>query len=308
MFKIADLHVDTLCPLTDRGLSFDNTQTMLNLSTMKKGNVQFQIFACFTLPDKPYERVNQLIDTYDLMLRDNKKFVPTLTKDDFAKDGIHTMISIEEGMALEGKMERLIEFYNRGVRLITLTWNYPNEIGFPNNPKENIPNVTDGLTEFGRQLVEKMNELGVAIDISHLGDKCALEVLNMSKKPVIASHSGARAVCNHVRNLTDEMILLLIKNGGFMGINFCKDFLTKRDEATIDDIIKHINHVRDLGGIDNVGFGSDYDGISNKNIEMKDASFFQEIANRLLAEGYSRGEVEKICYLNAINVFKRILK
>lgn len=305
--KIADLHCDTLCTLTDNMLEIDNKVSMVNLDNLN--NMCLETFACFaSYPDNPYQRVNNLLKTYHKMLETNPTFVPVLNKADLAKPGLKTLLSVEEGGALMGDFTVLDEFYQQGVRLITLTWNYKNEIASPNNVKENIPNLQDGLTPFGVNLIKKMNELGIVIDISHLGDKGALEVLNLSQKPVIASHSNARSVCNHVRNLTDEMIKLIIQKKGFIGINFCKDFLTDKDEALVSDIIKHIDYIKSLGGIDVVGFGSDFDGISNDNIEMKDPSFFKAILAALYEHGYTEEETLKIAYKNAFDVLERILK
>lgn len=306
---IGDLHCDTLCTLRDKKLSLDNNISMVNLNTLEDGYVKLQDFACFAIyTNEPYKRVCDLIETYNQMHLDNKSLTKVLSKEDLSKDGILTLLSIEEGGALEGKMERLYEFYKAGVRLITLTWNFPNEIGYPNDVKANIANTRDGLTDFGKALVKEMNKLGVVVDISHLGDKGALEVLDISTKPVVASHSGARSIAGHVRNLTDEMILKLIKNRGFIGINFCHDFLTDEErDATINDVVKHINHIKALGGILNVGFGSDFDGISNQNIEMKNPSFFPCIMEELRKNGYSEEELELIGYKNIFRVLNENL-
>lgn len=307
---IVDLHCDTLCSLLDNNLALDNDVTMINRNTLTEGNVFLQDFACFALYNKnPYQRVKNLIGQYHKMLSLNKDIIPVLSSKDLDGKNIHSILSIEEGGALEGKIERLYEFYQDGVRLITLTWNFKNEIGSPNNVRENIPNTVDGLTDFGVSLVEEMNKLGVIIDISHLGDKSVLEVFKLTKKPIVASHSGARAICNHVRNLPDELIKLMIQNNGFIGINFCKAFLNDHEEfAGIDDVINHIDYIKSLGGIDVIGFGSDFDGISNKDIEIKNPSFFSKIIERLKEKGYTDLEIDKISHLNALRVIKANLE
>ncbi len=305
--KIADMHCDTLCLLKDNNLSINNNQTMVNLSNFD--NLILQNFACFALyTENPYKRVCDLIETYNKILKENNSIIPVLTKCDLDKPGFHALLSIEEGGALEGKIERLDEFFSKGVRLITLTWNFKNEIGSPNNTRENIANNIDGLTNFGRELIKRMNDLGIVIDISHLGDASTLEVLALSTKPVVASHSGVRSICSSVRNLTDEMIKLLIQKRGFIGINFCKYFLNReKEEATIEDVIDHIDYIVKLGGIDVVGFGSDFDGISNHNIEMKNPSFFTKIIEALKSRGYTEEQIAKISYLNAFRVLNEVL-
>ena len=167
------------------------------------------------------------------------------------------------------------------------------------------PNTTDGLTEFGIEVVKEMNRLGMVIDCSHLGDKGFYDVINYSTKPIVCSHSCARSVCNHVRNMTDDMLLKLKANGGVVGINYCNSFI-KEDKtlATVGDVVKHINYIKDLIGIDYIGLGSDFDGIGNSDIELKDASMMNLLINELEKEGYSKEDIDKICYKNVLRVFK----
>ena len=147
------------------------------------------------------------------------------------------------------------------------------------------------------------------IDCSHLGDKGFYDVINLSSKPIVCSHSCARSVCNHVRNMTDDMLLKLKENRGVVGINYCHAFV-KEDESisTAKDLVNHINHIRDLIGIDYIGLGSDFDGISNENIEIKDASMMGLLIDELRLQGYSEEDIDKICYKNVLRVFKENFK
>ncbi len=143
------------------------------------------------------------------------------------------LLTLEEGAVCEGSMEKLHAFYDRGVRMMTLTWNFPNEIGFPNihmpenggEPDFTVPETERGLTEFGFDLIEEMQRIGMIVDVSHLSDAGFYDVASHAKKPFVASHSDARSVCRAVRNLTDDMIRTLAEKGGVTGLNYCADFL-----------------------------------------------------------------------------------
>ena len=157
-----------------------------------------------------------------------------------------------------------------------------------------------------------MEKIGMIIDVSHLSDGGFWDVINHTTKPFVASHSNARSVCNHVRNMSDDMILALAKRGGVMGINYFADFLEvpPADKtgfmSTVDNMVKHINYIKNLAGIDVIGLGSDFDGIS-QNLEMKDCSMLSMLENRLKEEGYTTEEIEKIFYKNVLRVFKEVL-
>ena len=233
------------------------------------------------------------------------------------KDGKMTaLLTIEEGGVCLGNIEFLRNFYRLGVRMMTLTWNFKNEIATPNidyfaidrdkvRGADVLPNVTDGLTEFGIEVVKEMNKLGMVIDCSHLGDKGFYDVIKYSTKPIVCSHSCSRSVCNHPRNMTDDMLFKLKENGGVVGINYCQGFIkSEKTLATIKDVVKHIVYIKDLIGIDYIGLGSDFDGISNENIELKDASMMGRLIDELRAQGFSEDDIDKICYKNVLRVFK----
>jgi membrane dipeptidase len=190
-----------------------------------------------------------------------------------------------------------------GVRLITLTWNFPNEIGFPNCQNEYM---NKGLTEFGKEVVYEMNKLGMVIDVSHLSDGGFYDVANLSSKPFVASHSNSRSIRSHTRNLTDDMIRTLAEKGGVTGINFCAAFLGSSRDGRIDDMVEHIKHLRNIGGIDVIALGSDFDGIGN-DVEIKDSSEMNKLAYELSKQGFNDDEIEKIFFKNALRVIKEVL-
>ena len=330
--KVLDMHCDTISALMGTDDNLRKSNNMIDLEKLQKGDYLLQCFAMFVpYVNKdienysPFEYCNKMIDRYYLELDKNKDLIrPAFTYQDILdnmKDNKMTaLLTIEEGGVCLGNIEFLRNFYRLGVRMMTLTWNYKNEIASPNidyfkvdqsklKRSEYPVNTTDGLTEFGIQVVKEMNKLGMVIDCSHMGDKGFYDVIKYTTKPIVCSHSCSRSVCFHPRNMTDDMLLKLKENGGVVGINYAHNF-TRFDEefATIKDVVKHINYIRDLIGIDYIGLGSDFDGISNKNIELKDASMMNQLFDELRSQGYSEEDIEKICYKNVMRVFKANLK
>ena len=327
--RIVDMHCDTIMALMGNDKELRQSDNMIDLNKLQKGDYLLQCFAMF-VPYKsrnnddhysPFEMCNKMIDRYYQELAKNEDLIkPAFTSEDIEKNikekKMTALLTIEEGGVCLGNIEFLRNFYRLGVRMMTLTWNFKNEIATPNIDylsitREQIknegvkPNTTDGLTEFGIEVVKEMNRLGMVIDCSHLGDKGFYDVINYSTKPIVCSHSCARSVCNHGRNMTDDKLLKLKANGGVVGINYCNSFI-KEDKtlATVGDVVKHINYIKDLIGIDYIGLGSDFDGIGNSDIELKDASMMNLLINELEKEGYSEEDIDKICYKNVLRVFK----
>lgn len=321
--KFIDMHSDTISILMENNNSLLDSDSMININKLKQADYLLQCFACFVnltskqVDNKPYEYCNKMIDRYQNEINKYPTIIkPIYTYSDIEKNIkdniISSMLTIEEGGVLEGKIENLLHFYKRGVRMLTLTWNYKNEIASPNmdfyNPEtvnQTKPNISEGLTDFGIEVVKKMNELGMVIDCSHAGDKTFYDVIIYSTKPIVCSHSCSRSVCNHVRNMSDDMLIKLKENGGVVGINFCHDFIKEEDsEATIKDVVKHIIHIRDVIGIDYIGLGSDFDGIGNENIELKDATYMPRLVEELERNNFSKLDIDKITHLNVLRVFK----
>ena len=294
----------------------------IDVLKMSKGEYLMQTFAVFIPLHKvntPFETTKKYIELFKSEIKKNSHVISQVTtyqelQNNKALKKMSALLSIEEGGAIEGDLEKLEYFYSLGVRMMTLTWNFPNEIGYPNINMTNktkvnirIPNTVDGLTPFGKEVVKKMNELGMIIDVSHLSDAGFYDVINLSTKPIVCSHSNSRKICKVSRNLTDEMILALKKNKGVMGINYCPDFISSSKKNQIPDIIKHINHIKEVGGIDIIALGSDFDGIPTPN-GMSDATKTLELKEALVKEGYTQEEIDKIFYKNFLRVFKKVCK
>ena len=317
-----DLHCDTIMAIMNHeDQSLKDAPTQINLDKLKKGQALLQCFAMFVHLKKvndPLEYGLKMIDRYYIEIEKNKELIaPVFEYSDIEKNEkdhkISSLLTIEEGAITKGNVSILRNLYRLGVRMICLNWNFANGIGHPNfiltegrKPDFYTPNTTDGLTEDGFKIIKEMNRLGIIIDVSHLSDKGFYDCIQTSTRPIVASHSNARAICPNVRNLTDDMILKLHENGGVMGINFCADFLNEEEalgKNTIQWAIKHMIHVKNLVGVDVLSIGSDYDGI-DPNIELKDASLMQNLFTEMRKANFTEEEIEKIAFKNFLRVLK----
>lgn len=225
------------------------------------------------------------------------------TRKDSGKIGV--IFTGEDLGVIGSDLRKLDTVYQRGVRIATLTWNHENAIGFPNSAKPQVMQAP--LKPFGIETVEKMNELGIVIDVSHLSDGGFWDVAHVSSKPFIATHSNSREITNNPRNLTDAMIKAIAKRGGVIGINFAPQFLSGRgdDTSRIRDILRHIRHIRNVGGSDVLAIGTDFDGIRG-HLEIDSPAKMQLLAHVLTKCGMKESELEKIFYKNALRVFREV--
>ena len=274
-YFIIDSHCDTVGLVADKGIeAFQQQKCHVSLEGLKAGKVGLQFFAAYIAPRNKYpclQRGLKLIDAYYTMLEkysDEFQLVLKSTDIGYAiKQGkIGALLAIEGGEVLEGELLNLRILHRLGVRALTLTWNYRNEIGDGVLESKS----KGGLSNFGHEVVKEMNYLGMLIDVSHLSEKGFYSVLEVSKKPISATHSNAWCIHPHPRNLRDEQIKILAKTGGVMGINFYPPFLSNQ-KADVNDIIRHIEHIAGLAGTDVIGFGSDFDGIDETLDEIQGA-------------------------------------
>ena len=249
---------------------------------------------------------------------------------------------IEGGHSIEESLDELVWFFERGVRVLTLVWN--NHLRWIRSCQPGAgPEVPEGLSAFGRSVVSTMNELGMLVDLSHAGEKSFYDALEVTTKPVIASHSGCKVLHGHQRNLTDEQLRALKKNGGVVGIVFCVPFLSaegqkedqrlrdsegfktlaaknatelflrqgeylqeKAEPLPIEVVVQHIEHVVEVAGIEHVGIGSDFDGILRTPQGLEDASCYGNLVEKLLERGFGEEDVLKICGGNMERVFDAV--
>ena len=320
--KVIDMHCDTMKAILDnrdenRYVNLKKNGFSVDIEKMKQGDYMLQVFAAFTNMGEGDTLVNCLrtIDLFHDEIKANSQDIGiVLSYDDILKNieqnKMSALLSIEEGACCKGDLGILRNFYRLGVRMMTLTWNYENELGFPNEIINNKLVCDRGLKDRGFEFIEEMENLGIIIDVSHLSDAGFYDILNNTKKPFVASHSNARSICNHRRNMTDDMIKKLADRGGVMGLNFYSNFLNENtkfsDLSKLDDMIKHLKHIKNIGGIEVIGLGSDFDGIDCK-VEIENASKMQILAEKIKKEGFTEDEVEQIFYKNVLNLFKEIL-
>lgn len=308
-----DMHCDTILKLMKdkENLGLYDNNLSIDIKKLKKGNSLAQFFAMWVDLKKatnPLEICLEMIDKFYVEIEKNSDTISLATnyEDIIRNDSegkISAVLTIEEGGTIKGKIHNLRNFYRLGVRGITLTWNATNEIGYPNIEKEYREK---GLTSFGQEVVYEMNKLGMLIDVSHLSDKGFYDVARLSSKPFIASHSNSRAMKEHFRNLSDDMIKILSETGGVMGICFERDFLGESEYAKIEDMIRHIKHIRNIGGIDVIALGSDYDG-SHPNCEISNIGEIEKLIFALKDNKFHDDEIDKIFYKNALRVIKDVL-
>ena len=208
---------------------------------------------------------------------------------------------MEDCVEIDGQLERFDRVYDDGVRMMTLTWNYENCIGFPNS-RDHLLHTTKGLKAFGFDAVEKMNDLGIIIDVSHLSEAGFYDVASHSKKPFAASHSCCRALHDHPRNLTDRQLKTLADKGGIVGVNFYDQFLGDLGGyTTIESIVQHVLYLRKMAGIESICLGSDFDGIESA-LEFKDYAGYPAVI-AALEKVLTDDEIDRICYGNFLRFF-----
>jgi len=310
--KLIDMHCDTIlkCVNAKGKVKLGKNDVCIDIQKLKKAGSLAQFFAMYVNLDKytkPYDRCLDMIDAFYNEIEENSidiAFAGSIKDLDMnrSKGKISAFLTVEEGGVIEEKLRNLKNLYNLGVRLITLTWNYPNCIGYPNFQWEH---KDKGLTPFGEEVVAEMNRLGMLIDVSHLSDQGFYDVLRLSRSPFVATHSNARSVTNHYRNLTDDMLRKLSLKGGVTGLNIEPDFLG--DCGSVDAMIRHISYMKNIAGIDVIAIGTDFDG-TNHTTAIKNIGFIDILFDALLKAGFSSGDMEKIMYKNAERVIRDVLK
>ena len=314
MIPYIDFHCDTLMQAWDRHAAdvISNSKDMVDVERLEKAGCAAQFFAVFMMPqpltpdsdDDGY--INALLQIFRNSLGD--KLALTRNLQDYRRNReegkISGFLTLEDGRAVRGSMERLERFYEAGIRLITLTWNYVNCFGSPNSADPAV--MSQGLTAFGKDAVCRMQELGMLVDVSHLSDGGFWDVAELCQKPFVASHSNCRALNPHPRSMTDEMIRALAERGGVMGVNFCPGFLGKdtcSNVSRIEDLVRHLRHMVHTGGLECAAIGSDLDGIEG-NLEIGSADKMPLLFQAMERAGFHESEIEQIAWKNAERVLE----
>lgn len=320
--KLVDMHCDTLMKLlADERLSLKDGPFDINLDRLKTADSMVQFFACFTNfedyenaekanYDVAYETVLKMIARLEGEIAKNPKEIALARNyeeimQNEKNNKMSAFLTVEEGGVLNGDMSRLDALYQKGVRLITLTWNYENTLAFPNSTDPVI--MGKGLKDFGIEVVQKMNDLGMIVDVSHLSDGGFWDVIKYSRSPIVASHSCVRELCGQSRNMTKEMLKALGENGGVVGLNFHGGFLKEDGKASVEDMAAHFHYIADYAGMDAVALGSDFDGGIFGN-ELEHMGMMPRLYEALRNKHFSEAQIEQIFYKNALRVIKETAK
>ncbi|MGE8205086.1 dipeptidase [Heyndrickxia sp. NPDC080065] len=300
--EIIDLHCDALMKLADgKGkISFaDSSDLDTNKTRLQKGDVKVQCFAIFIEPEiksdqKFQAALDQIYYFKNEVLGKNHEMKQITSWNDFdhlKENEIGAMLTLEGVDAIGNDLQKLSILHELGVLSVGLTWNNANlaadGAGEPRGA---------GLTTFGKEIVQFNNRHQILTDVSHLCEKAFWDVMDIADYP-IASHSNAKELCNHVRNLTNQQARAMFDKGGLIHVVFNPPFIKESGKASISDLIKHIDHFCALGGVDQIGFGSDFDGISKKVLKLEDSSMYQNLVNELL-KYYSEDQVRGFAYQN----------
>lgn len=319
--RYIDLHCDTITMLHYPKENLISNKRMVTISDMEHGGTLVQCFSAFVPTGyfpKPirnkmaWNSFKRIADKKDELLRlHSDSLINVLSVKDIERckhdNKIGVLFTIEDAGVIGEDIAKLKTAYDRGVRIASLTWNHENTLAFPNSVKPAV--MKKGIKSFGIQAVEEMNNLGMIIDVSHLSDGGFRDVAKTSKMPFIATHSNSRAVTNHPRNMTDEMIKALAEKGGVMGLNFAPDFLSSRKDkqSKINDMVKHILHIRNIGGSEILAIGTDFDGIHGK-LEIGTPSDMPLLFDALLKAGLTQSELDNMKSANIMRVFNEVWK
>ncbi|HSZ60545.1 MAG TPA: dipeptidase [Terriglobales bacterium] len=361
---VIDTHADTPQRFLDENYDIGSTDPKdhghISLNKAKAGNLGAEFFSIWVEPETnqghfAHHTLDLIDSVYEQAARHPDRMMMAFSVADIERahheHKLAALLGIEGGHSIENDIRLLRDYYRLGVRYMTLSWSNTNEFadssGDINNPQVEHHN---GLTEGGKQVVHEMNRLGMLVDVSHVADKTFYDTIAVTKAPVIASHSSARALTNHARNMTDDMLRAVAKNGGVVQVNFYSAFVDEnfrkaaeaqakdRNAATkanaeqlkaageavtyldgdrierewyakiprppLSSLIDHIDHIAKIAGVDHVGLGSDFDGVSGATPDGIDsAADLPKITQALLDRGYSASDIRKILGGNLLRVF-----
>jgi len=311
---------------TNAGGTFDKAdiaqpqpQFHTDIPRLKQGGVKAQFWSVYVPAETALtgDALLKTLEQIDIVQRMMKKYPESFTLvktadelERVAKSGIlASMMGVEGGYSIEESLQNLQRYYDLGVRYMTLTHSKNLSWADSATDEENL----GGLSEFGEEVIHEMNRIGMLVDLSHVSAKTMKHALRVTQAPVIFSHSSARALTDHPRNVPDDVLKMLPKNDGVVMINFYSAFIApnealKQDPkalGTLDDVCNHIEHVIKTAGIDHVGIGSDFDGVPRLPIGLEDVSTYPRITQELLNRGYNKAEIHKILGGNLLRVLRK---
>lgn len=333
--KYIDMHCDTLMHtvfMDPPANLYEDARTCVDFKRMQEAGVLAQFFAIF-LPDK--EKLAEALPECRDEDRDEKYAEILLghfhrameehadiaafagnaadVKRNHEAGKVSGLLTFEDGRCLGTDLDKLQYYYDQGIRLISLTWNSANTLGFPHSKDPEL--MQKGLTDFGIEVVQAMNRLGMIVDVSHLSDGGFWDVVKYSQKPFVASHSNCRALTSRTRNLTDDMIRALAEKGGVAGLNFSSYFLLNQDGvpkeqavSRVEDMVQHLNHLKKVGGEGVTALGSDLDGISRFNLDIESHPELDKLIHALQKAGWTERQIDLFSWENTYRVMQDTLK
>ena len=299
--KLFDLHCDTLNRLYESGKNIESHKGSVTLSGMKSYAKCVRCFAIWT-DDKisESEAERQFYEMYDIFKKQLYLFkddvIQITDKNSLESSKIGMMLTVENCSVLNGNVNNIEKLINLGVKVFTITWNGENSLGY--GQLEN-----KGLKPFGRECIAAFNETPAILDVSHISEKGFYDVCELTKRPLLATHSNAKSVANHNRNLSDDQIREIIKRKGLIGLNLYRAFLNDAPEkANKYDVIRHAEHILSLGGEDVLAIGTDFDGAKVIN-ELDNDKKLIKLEKFFVKNGFSRELTDKILYKNSEKFF-----
>jgi len=315
-YRLADLHNDLLEVMIGQPgyhMADYHTYNHTDIPRMKLGGVDIQLFAVWVDPSDhgsdSYAFAQSMINLFNSELALNPSSIgQARTRNEAVNlntgNKIAAVLAVEGGHTIENDIGKLKSLYQAGMRYLTITWN--NSTEWAVSAQDNR-STTVGLSEFGKTVIRTLDTLGVLIDVSHTGIKTIQDILTVTKNPIIATHSGARALRNHYRNLYDDQIRAIANSGGVVGVVFYPPFLSSSGSADISRVVDHIDYIVKLVGIDFVALGSDFDGIGTNTVDgLEDISKYPGVTLELLRRGYTQNDIEKILGTNFLRVFEQV--
>ena len=322
--KVVDMHCDTILELykaRERGeeISLLDNDLHIDLKKMEAGDYFLQNFALFVDlkgTEDPFLTCVRMADLFYQVMEENRDRISPVTtwaeiERNWKEGRMSALLTLEEGEVCQGDPALLRTLYRLGARMISFTWNYENSLAWPGR-EGGLPETEKGLKERGFEILEEMEALGMIVDVAHLSDAGIWDVLRTAKKPFVASHSNARSLASHARNLTDEMIRAIAEKGGVIGINYYCNFLEDipeggRQISRISRMVEHMKHIRQVGGAGCIGLGSDFDGIYGE-VEIGNSAGLPRLAEAMESAGFTAGEVEAVFHGNVLRLYREVLK
>ncbi len=305
-FPVLDGHCDTASLLLHRGGSLAENEGHVDLARAARLDGYAQFFALFTAMRGGEGSQSELLERMyrNLMEQlaanpDRIRLCLSAAEVERAVEGgfAAALVSIEGAEGIDCDPGRLQHAWDLGVRMISLTWNHVNALA-------GCQGTDVGLTEQGREFVRRAQRLGMLIDVSHLSDRGFWDLCDITEGPIVASHSNARAVCGHPRNLTDDMFRQIVQTGGTAGINLYGDFLTEGETCTLEDVWRHAAHFLSLGGAKHLALGGDLDGCRRLPEPVTGVDGYRDVIGCLLAHGLSERETADISFYNLLEVVR----